>query len=166
MSICSSQIISSDLFNHLKQMHGSSYEAFMKSKLIPILGDIGEDNLGIESEISAKISCEIDVVISCAGRTTFDDRCLLCVLHLTLFYLFSYKQAICSNPSKLMQIRPCFKCQRSWTWSALELCQELQETETFSPFLNWYEFMFCLNKVIPHEKRLFHMQPFSFGSFF
>ncbi|KAF8114728.1 hypothetical protein N665_0034s0067 [Sinapis alba] len=68
------EIISSDLFNHLKKMHGSSYEAFMNSKLIPILGDIGEDNLGIESEIAAKISCEIDIVISCAGRTTFDDR--------------------------------------------------------------------------------------------
>ncbi|KAG2324913.1 hypothetical protein Bca4012_039405 [Brassica carinata] len=68
------EIISSDLFNHLKQIHGSSYEAFMKSKLIPILGDIGEDNLGIGSDIAAKISGEVDVVISCAGRTTFDDR--------------------------------------------------------------------------------------------
>ncbi|CAF2171505.1 unnamed protein product [Brassica napus] len=68
------EIISSDLFNHLKQTHGRSYEEFMKSKLIPIIGEIGEDNLGIGSEISAKISGEIDVVISCAGRTTFDDR--------------------------------------------------------------------------------------------
>ncbi|XP_009104015.1 fatty acyl-CoA reductase 6, chloroplastic isoform X1 [Brassica rapa] len=68
------EIITSDLFNHLKQMHGRSYEEFMKSKLIPIIGDIGEDNLGIGSEIAANISGEIDVVISCAGRTTFDDR--------------------------------------------------------------------------------------------
>ncbi|CAH2063950.1 unnamed protein product [Thlaspi arvense] len=68
------EIISSDLFKLLKQKHGSSYEAFMKSKLIPVMGDIGEDNLGIESEIAAKISDEIDVIISCAGRTTFDDR--------------------------------------------------------------------------------------------
>ncbi|CAH8359616.1 unnamed protein product [Eruca vesicaria subsp. sativa] len=68
------EIISSDLFNHLKQIHGSSYEAFMNRKLIPILGNIGEDNLGIGSDIAAKISGEIDVVISCAGRTTFDDR--------------------------------------------------------------------------------------------
>ncbi|XP_048616817.1 fatty acyl-CoA reductase 6, chloroplastic-like isoform X2 [Brassica napus] len=68
------EIISSDLFNHLKQMHGRSYEEFMKSKLIPIIGDIGEDNLGVGSEIATKISGEIDVVISCAGRTTFDDR--------------------------------------------------------------------------------------------
>ncbi|XP_048593002.1 fatty acyl-CoA reductase 6, chloroplastic-like isoform X4 [Brassica napus] len=68
------EIISSDLFSHLKQMHGRSYEEFMKSKLIPIIGEIGEENLGIGSEVAANISGEIDVVISCAGRTTFDDR--------------------------------------------------------------------------------------------
>ncbi|XP_010427505.1 PREDICTED: fatty acyl-CoA reductase 6, chloroplastic-like [Camelina sativa] len=68
------EIISSDLFKLLKQMHGSSYEAFMKSKLIPVIGDIGEDNLGIEPDIADMISGEIDVIISCGGRTTFDDR--------------------------------------------------------------------------------------------
>ncbi|AEE79553.1 putative protein [Arabidopsis thaliana] len=68
------EIISSDLFKLLKQMHGSSYEAFMKRKLIPVIGDIEEDNLGIKSEIANMISEEIDVIISCGGRTTFDDR--------------------------------------------------------------------------------------------
>ncbi|ESQ44412.1 hypothetical protein EUTSA_v10005887mg [Eutrema salsugineum] len=68
------EIISSDLFKVLKQMHGTSYEAFMKSKLVPVIGDIREDNLGTESEIADKINEEIDVIISCAGRTTFDDR--------------------------------------------------------------------------------------------
>ncbi|EFH54361.1 hypothetical protein ARALYDRAFT_324181 [Arabidopsis lyrata subsp. lyrata] len=68
------EIISSDLFKLLKQTHGSSYEAFMKSKLIPGIGDIGEDNLGIESEIAEMISEETDVIINCCGRTTFDDR--------------------------------------------------------------------------------------------
>ncbi|XP_048633893.1 fatty acyl-CoA reductase 6, chloroplastic-like isoform X2 [Brassica napus] len=68
------EIISSDLFKLLKQMHGSSYEAFMKSKLIPVIGDIGEENLGIDSETADKISGEIDVIINSAGRTTFDDR--------------------------------------------------------------------------------------------
>ncbi|KAL0805603.1 hypothetical protein Bca101_098094 [Brassica carinata] len=58
----------------LKQIHGSSYEDFMKSKLIPVLGDIAQENLGFDSEIAAKISDEIDVIISCGGRTAFDDR--------------------------------------------------------------------------------------------
>ncbi|CAN7013917.1 unnamed protein product [Brassica oleracea var. botrytis] len=67
------EIISSDLFKLLKQMHGSSYEAFMKSKLIPVTGDIGEENLGMDSETADKISEEIYVIINTAGRTTFDD---------------------------------------------------------------------------------------------
>ncbi|KAF2588053.1 hypothetical protein F2Q70_00041001 [Brassica cretica] len=70
------EIISSDLFRLIKQTHGSSYEAFMKSKLIPVVGDIGEDNLGIKSRMAYNISDEIDVIISCAGRTTFDYRSL------------------------------------------------------------------------------------------
>ncbi|XP_010427501.1 PREDICTED: fatty acyl-CoA reductase 6, chloroplastic-like [Camelina sativa] len=68
------EIISSDLFKLLKKMHGSSYEAFMKSKLIPVIGDIGEDNLGIEPEIADMVRDDVDVIISCGGRTTFDDR--------------------------------------------------------------------------------------------
>ncbi|CAA7060502.1 unnamed protein product [Microthlaspi erraticum] len=68
------EIVSSDLFKLLKQMHGSSYEDFMKSKLIPVVGDMGEENLGIEAETAEKISEEIDVIINSAGRTTFDDR--------------------------------------------------------------------------------------------
>ena len=46
----------------------------MNSKLIPVVGDIGEDNLGITSQMACNISDEIDVIISCAGRTTFDNR--------------------------------------------------------------------------------------------
>ncbi|KAL0724805.1 hypothetical protein Bca4012_039404 [Brassica carinata] len=51
------EIISSDLFKLLKQIH-----------------DIAQENLGFDSEIAANISDEIDVIISCGGRTTFDDR--------------------------------------------------------------------------------------------
>ncbi|EFH54362.1 hypothetical protein ARALYDRAFT_907119 [Arabidopsis lyrata subsp. lyrata] len=40
----------------LKQMHGSSYEAFTKSQLDPVIGDIVEDNLGIESESTVLVS--------------------------------------------------------------------------------------------------------------
>ncbi|CAA7060503.1 unnamed protein product [Microthlaspi erraticum] len=68
------EIISSELFKLLKEMHGSFYEDFMKRKLIPVVGDMGEENLGIASETAEKISEEIDVVINSAGRTTFDDR--------------------------------------------------------------------------------------------
>ncbi|CAL9245693.1 unnamed protein product [Arabidopsis halleri] len=69
------QIIRSDILKLLKQRHGKSYDAFLKSKLIPVVGDIAEDNLGMDSETSLKISEEIDIIISSAARTTFADRC-------------------------------------------------------------------------------------------
>jgi len=97
---CSKQIISSDLFKLLKQMHGSSYEAFMKRKLIPVIGDIEEDNLGIKSEIANMISEEIDVIISCGGRTTFDDRCLFRLFLFARF--FRCLQTKCNNLTLLL----------------------------------------------------------------
>ncbi|CAA0387568.1 unnamed protein product [Arabidopsis thaliana] len=66
-------IISSDLFKLLKQRHGKSYDTFLKSKLLPVVEDIAEDNLGVDSETSLKISEEIDIIISSAATTTFDD---------------------------------------------------------------------------------------------
>ncbi|XP_010559061.1 PREDICTED: fatty acyl-CoA reductase 6, chloroplastic-like [Tarenaya hassleriana] len=68
------EIINSDLFELLKQTHGDSYEAFMTSKLIPVVGDISQNNLGMDSETADMIFKEIDVIISSAARTTFDDR--------------------------------------------------------------------------------------------
>ncbi|KAL9295596.1 putative oxidoreductase [Arabidopsis thaliana] len=43
------------------------------SKLLPVVEDIAEDNLGVDSETSLKISEEIDIIISSAATTTFDD---------------------------------------------------------------------------------------------
>ena len=88
--------ISSALFKLLKQIHGSSYEDFMKSKLIPVLGDIAQENLGFDSEIAAKISDEIDVIISCGGRTAFDDRYCM-PLFLLLYFCVYCKQTLLSK---------------------------------------------------------------------
>ncbi|XP_010559060.1 PREDICTED: fatty acyl-CoA reductase 6, chloroplastic-like [Tarenaya hassleriana] len=68
------EIVNSGLFELLKQTHGNSYEAFMTSKLIPIVGDISQNNLGMDPETADMISKEIDVIISSAARTIFEDR--------------------------------------------------------------------------------------------
>ena len=85
-------------------MHGSSYEAFMKSKLIPVIGDIGEENLGIDVETADKISDEIDVKINSAGRTTLTTGVSSCSTRFLMLTL----------TTKLKQIRRCPKCQCSW----------------------------------------------------
>ncbi|KAG7566357.1 Male sterility NAD-binding [Arabidopsis suecica] len=100
-------IISSDLLKLLKQRHGKSSDAFLKSKLIPVVGDIAEDNLGMDSETSLKISEEIDIIISSAARTTFADRCdsALSVKALGPGRLLIFaKMLFCENPRPRAQI--------------------------------------------------------------
>ncbi|CAH8360383.1 unnamed protein product [Eruca vesicaria subsp. sativa] len=63
------------IFLLIKSDDQESANKRLYDELIPVVGDIGEDNLGIKSQIACKkISDEINVIINCAGRTTFDDR--------------------------------------------------------------------------------------------
>ncbi|PHU06733.1 hypothetical protein BC332_23222 [Capsicum chinense] len=69
-----SEIIESKLFKCLKEMHGESYELFIKSKLVPIVGNIHEPNLGMDSITAHQIAQEIDLIVDSAANTTFDLR--------------------------------------------------------------------------------------------
>lgn len=64
----------SELFECLKEMHGKSYEAFMLSKLIPVVGNICESDLGMDATCMDEIADEVDVIINLAANTTFDER--------------------------------------------------------------------------------------------
>ncbi|XP_075474241.1 fatty acyl-CoA reductase 2, chloroplastic [Primulina tabacum] len=68
------EIINTELFKRLKQTHGKSYQAFMLSKLVPVVGNICESNLGIDEEASDLISKQVNVIINSAANTTFDER--------------------------------------------------------------------------------------------
>ncbi|KAI4300652.1 hypothetical protein L6164_034003 [Bauhinia variegata] len=68
------EIINTELFKCLRKTHGKSYQAFMLSKLVPVVGDICESNLGIEEELSNVIADEVDVIVNSAANTTFDER--------------------------------------------------------------------------------------------
>ncbi|KAI4300651.1 hypothetical protein L6164_034003 [Bauhinia variegata] len=67
------EIINTELFKCLRKTHGKSYQAFMLSKLVPVVGDICESNLGIEEELSNVIADEVDVIVNSAANTTFDE---------------------------------------------------------------------------------------------
>lgn len=69
-----SQIINAEVFKILKAIHGSSYEAFMMSKLVPVCGDVCSANLGIDADTTNEIAKEIDVIINSAAKTTWDTR--------------------------------------------------------------------------------------------
>ncbi|KAM3217398.1 hypothetical protein P3L10_026841 [Capsicum annuum] len=69
-----SEIIESKLFKCLEEMHGESYASFIKSKLVPIVGNIHEPNLGMDSITAHQIAQEIDLIVDSAANTTLDLR--------------------------------------------------------------------------------------------
>ncbi|KAL2604793.1 hypothetical protein AAZV13_09G086700 [Glycine max] len=68
------EIINTQLFRCLQEIHGKSYQAFMLSKLVPVVGNICEHNLGLDEDISNVIAEEVDVFVNSAANTTFDER--------------------------------------------------------------------------------------------
>ncbi|XP_077210012.1 jojoba acyl CoA reductase-related male sterility protein [Tasmannia lanceolata] len=68
------EIINTELFKCLQEIHGKSFQAFMLSKLVPVLGNVRDSNLGMESELAAEIAGEVDVIVNSAANTTFDER--------------------------------------------------------------------------------------------
>lgn len=46
----------------------------MLRKLIPVVGNVREANLGLEAGLADEISEEVDVIINSAANTTFDER--------------------------------------------------------------------------------------------
>ncbi|KAK9286230.1 hypothetical protein L1049_014616 [Liquidambar formosana] len=69
-----SEIIDSELFKCLEQIHGKSYKAFMLNKLVPIVGNVCESNLGMDADSASEIAKEVDVIVNSAANTVFDER--------------------------------------------------------------------------------------------
>ncbi|KAK3227145.1 hypothetical protein Dsin_007007 [Dipteronia sinensis] len=68
------EIINAELFNCLRQTYGKSYQAFMLSKLVPVVGNVCESNLGLEGEFADMVVKDVDVIVNSAANTTFDER--------------------------------------------------------------------------------------------
>ncbi|CAN4096693.1 unnamed protein product [Withania somnifera] len=68
------EILNADIFNCLKQVHGKSYQTFMSSKLVPVLGNVCEANLGIDEDTTNLMAKEVDIIVNSAANTTFDER--------------------------------------------------------------------------------------------
>nr|AHA15849.1 male sterility protein 2 [Petunia x hybrida] len=68
------EILNADIFKCLKQDHGKSYQTFMLSKLVPVVGNVCESNLGIDEDTANMMAKEVDVIVNSAANTTFDER--------------------------------------------------------------------------------------------
>ncbi|CAI9779415.1 unnamed protein product [Fraxinus pennsylvanica] len=68
------EIINAELFKCLKETHGKSYQPFMLSKLVPVLGNVSEYNLGFDGDKADMMGKEVDIIVNSAANTTFDER--------------------------------------------------------------------------------------------
>ena len=65
-------IVTSPTFDPLREKYGEEFEAFIKSKVVPVNGDVGNEYLGMEESEAAKIMKQCDVLINGAGNVTFN----------------------------------------------------------------------------------------------
>ncbi len=65
-------VLPSPAFDPLRDRLGSGLEKFLREKLVIVGGDITEANLGYSEEEAARIASDIDVLVNCSGRVTFN----------------------------------------------------------------------------------------------
>ena len=65
-------IVTSPTFDPLREKYGDGFDAFIKSKVVPVNGDVGNELLGLNEKQAKKIMRETDVIINGAGNVTFN----------------------------------------------------------------------------------------------
>ncbi|URE25031.1 fatty acyl-CoA reductase [Musa troglodytarum] len=69
------EILEKDLFKVLKDKHGDGFRSFVTKKLVPLAGDIVQEDLGIhDSDLRRNLWKEVEVVVNVAATTNFDER--------------------------------------------------------------------------------------------
>ena len=62
----------SPAFAPLRERHGSALADFLEEKVVVLGGDITLDNLGYPEARAAEVAADIDLVLNCSGRVTFN----------------------------------------------------------------------------------------------
>jgi len=65
-------VITSPVFDPLRQRMGGALEGFIRDKVEILGGDIAEPNLGFSEQEAQRIADDIDIVINCTGNVTFN----------------------------------------------------------------------------------------------
>ncbi len=65
-------IVTSPTFDPLREKYGDGFEDFIKSKVVPVNGDVGNEYLGLDEKAAKKIMRDTDVIINGAGNVTFN----------------------------------------------------------------------------------------------
>ncbi len=65
-------IVTSPTFDPLREKYGDGFENFIKSKVVPVNGDVGNEYLGLDEKDARKIMRDTDIIINGAGNVTFN----------------------------------------------------------------------------------------------
>jgi len=65
-------IVTSPTFDPLREKYGDKFEDFIKEKVVPVNGDVGNEYLGLDEKEAAKIMKDTDIIINGAGNVTFN----------------------------------------------------------------------------------------------
>ena len=57
----------------------------MLSKLVPVVGNVCESDLGLDGDLGDVIAKEVDIIVNSAANTTFDERLWFFTLFLRLW---------------------------------------------------------------------------------
>ncbi|KAL7145450.1 hypothetical protein ABFS83_07G084700 [Erythranthe nasuta] len=68
------ELINSELFKCLQEKHGKYYQEFMTENLVPVIGNITEPNLGMDSDSAHAIMKDVHVIIESAANTNMNER--------------------------------------------------------------------------------------------
>ncbi|HMJ07789.1 MAG TPA: SDR family oxidoreductase, partial [Pyrinomonadaceae bacterium] len=65
-------IVTSPTFDPLREKYGDGFEDFIRSKVVPVNGDVGNEYLGLDEKEAKKIMRDTDIIINGAGNVTFN----------------------------------------------------------------------------------------------
>lgn len=65
-------IVTSPTFDPLREKYGDGFEDFIRTKVIPVNGDVGNEYLGLDEKEARKIMKDTDIIINGAGNVTFN----------------------------------------------------------------------------------------------
>lgn len=65
-------IVTSPTFDPLREKYGDKFEGFIREKVVPVNGDVGNQYLGMSEGEARAIMADTDVIINGAGNVTFN----------------------------------------------------------------------------------------------
>src|SRR5205085_1139399 len=66
------ELYESSVFDPLRAVYGQGFDAFIRSRLVAVGGDISMDGLGLDPAVAAHLRAQVDIVINSAAVVSFD----------------------------------------------------------------------------------------------